>query len=125
MFGPITVPYESVMLWNVCTLKKGVVFSDVEESIGYVCNTSKELSKGFICGQVFSYAGFLSEEGSFMDNPPEEINDHFLLVTYWKNFGVHEDSQKIEKVKKAFGELLEFCSETKELGYNLQWQGAK
>ena len=125
MFGSITVPYDSVMLWNVCTLKDGVNFVDVEEAIGVVCNTSKEESYGFICGQVFPYAGFLSEEGSFMDTPPEKISDHFLLVTYWRNFVAHENSHKNEKVKNAFGELLEFCSETKELGYQLEWQGQK
>ena len=26
MFGPITIPYESVMLYNVATLKYGVEF---------------------------------------------------------------------------------------------------
>ena len=28
MFGPITIPYEAVMLYNVCKLKEGIEWSD-------------------------------------------------------------------------------------------------
>ena len=35
MFGPITVPYEAVMLYNVCKLKEGVeCIEDLDFVIG-------------------------------------------------------------------------------------------
>ena len=38
MFGPITIPYEAVMLYNVCQLKEGVEWSDdLEFAIGEMC----------------------------------------------------------------------------------------
>ena len=33
MFNPITIPYESVMLYNVATLKGGIDFDEVELAI--------------------------------------------------------------------------------------------
>ena len=33
MFGPITIPYECVMLYNTATLKPGIDFDDVEFAI--------------------------------------------------------------------------------------------
>ena len=118
MFGSITVPYDSVMLWNVCTLKDGVNFVDVEEAIGVVCNTSKEESHGFICGQVFSYAGFLSEEGSFMDTPPEKISDHFLLVRSWHRLAT---SQAL--ALRLWNPRAISCTHSRS--YEIQWAGRK
>ena len=62
MFGPITVPYESVMLYNVAKLKYGVEFDDVEFAIAEMCSLVKETYTDFIARQVFHYAGFISEE---------------------------------------------------------------
>ena len=33
MFGPITIPYESVMMYNVARLKKDIDFDDVEMAV--------------------------------------------------------------------------------------------
>ena len=123
MFGPITVPYDSVMLFNVCKLKEGVKFDEVEKAIADVCSKTKDTQDGFIAGQVFSYAGFISPEGSIGDY--KEVEDHFVLITYWKDFSTHEDSHQVSDIKIAFDNLAEFCSETKELGYHLEWQGQK
>ena len=83
MFGPITVPYDSVMLWNVCTLKDGVNFVDVEEAIGVVCNTSKEESHGFICGQVFSYADFLVKRDLLWILRLKKL----VIIFFWSHIG--------------------------------------
>ena len=64
MFGPITIPYESVMLLNECILKPNVAFADVELAIAEVCSRTKDTQEGFLAGQVFSYAGFISPTGS-------------------------------------------------------------
>ena len=47
MFGPITVPYDSVMLFNVCKLKEGVKFDEVEMAIADVCSKTKDTQDGF------------------------------------------------------------------------------
>ena len=62
MFGEITIPYESVMLYNVAKLKTGIDFEEVELAIAEMCSLVKETYPDFIAGQVFQYAGFISEE---------------------------------------------------------------
>ena len=122
MFGPITVPYEAVMLYNVCKLKEGVEWSeDLEFAIGEMCNVVRTTYDDFIAGQVLKYAGFVSEEGSVGDYGPE--GNHFALITYWKSFESHEESHRADLFLKAFGGVLDYCSEAKELGYEIMWQG--
>ena len=124
MFGPITIPYEAVMLYNVCKLKDGLERSDeLEFAIGEMCTVVKETYDDFIAGQVLKYAGFISQEGSVGDYGPE--GNHFALITYWKSFDAHEASHRAERFMKAFGGVLEYCSDTKELGYQIMWQGEK
>ena len=124
MFGPITVPYDAVMLYNVCTLKEGVEWNDdLEFAIGEMCNVVRTTYDDFIAGQVLKYAGFISAEGSVGDNGPE--GKHFALITYWKSFESHEASHRAERFLEAFGGVLEYCSEAKELGYEIMWQGEK
>ena len=67
MFNDIKVPFNSVMLYNVAKLKEGVTLTDVEEHLGTMCNIVKNKYKGFLAGQVFEYAGFVSKEGSVGD----------------------------------------------------------
>ena len=50
MFGPITIPYESVMLYNVARLKYGVEFDEVEMAIAEMCSLVKETYPDFIAG---------------------------------------------------------------------------
>ena len=124
MFGPITIPYEAVMLYNVCKLKDDLEWSDeLEFAIGEMCTVVKESYDDFIAGQVLKYAGFISQEGSVGDYGPE--GNHFALITYWKSFDAHEASHRAERFMKAFGGVLEYCSDTKELGYQIMWQGEK
>ena len=123
MFGPITIPYESVMLLNECILKPNVTFADVELAIAEVCSKTKDTQEGFLAGQVFSYAGFISPTGSIGEQGEEP--PHFLLITYWKDFSEHEDSHQYPPIEEAFQDLLEFTSSTKELGYHLEWQGQR
>lgn len=125
MFNPITIPFGAVMLHNVVKLKPGVTTEDVEMAIGEMCNTVKNTygddAGGFIGGQVFEYAGFVSEEGSF--DPERSTDDHIVIITYWKSFEQHEKSHADHVFKEKFDALAEYCSETYELGYNMLWQG--
>jgi len=125
MFGSITIPYESVMLFNVVRLKPGVTVDDVDLAMGEMCNTVKETygneAGGFIAGQVFKYAGFISDEGSVGDAGPE--GEHLVIATYWRSFAQHEKSHADHIFREKFSALAEMCSETKELGYELLWQG--
>ncbi len=126
MFNPITIPYGAVMLHNVVKLKPGVSTEDVELAIGEMCNTVKnnygDEAGGFLGGQVFEYAGFVSSEGSF--DAERSSDDHIAIVTYWQSFEQHEKSHADRLFKEKFSQLAEHCSETWELGYDMLWQGA-
>lgn len=125
MFGTIEIPFESVMLFNVVRLKPGVDMDDVNLAMGEMCNTVKETygtpEGGFIAGQVFKYAGFISKEGSVGEAGPE--GEHLVIVTYWKSFDQHEASHADATFKEKFSALAEMCTDTKELGYEMLWQG--
>ena len=125
MFNPITIPFGAVMLHNVVKLKPGVSTDDVEMAIGEMCNVVKNTygdeDGGFIGGQVFTYTGFVSAEGSF--DPERKNEDHIAIVTYWNSFEHHEKSHADKIFKERFDHLAEFCSETYELGYEMLWQG--
>jgi len=75
-------------------LKPSVSSDDVEMAIGEMCNVVKDTygneGGGFIGGQVFEYAGFVSEQGSF--DPTRKSDDHIVIVTYWQSFEQHEKS---------------------------------
>jgi len=123
MFDKITVPYESVMLYNVAKLKDDIDFDDVEFAIAEMCSLVKETYSDFIAGQVFQYEGFISEEGTVGEHGNE--GNHIAIVTYWKSFESHEKSHRDDKFKEAFSNLMEYCDDTKELGYKLLWQGER
>lgn len=126
MFGPITVPYGSKMLLNTVKLKPGVTFDQVELAVGELCMVVKETyggdKGGFVAGQVFKFSGFISDEGSLMDN--KTADEHYAIVTYWRSFDAHEKSHADEVFNTKFSALLNMCSETEELGYDMLWQGA-
>jgi len=126
MFEPITIPYEAVMLFNVVKLKEGVDMEEVELAMGEMCNVVKNTygddEGGFIAGQVFRYAGFVSREGSI--GASKATDDHLAIVTYWKSFDQHERSHADRAFKEKFSQLEQYCTETSEVGYELLWQGA-
>lgn len=125
MFGPLTVPFGAVMLFNVVKLKEGVTQSDVELAMGEMCNVVKNTygddEGGFIGGQVFKYTGFVSEEGSF--DSGQLTDDHIAIVTYWKSFEQHERSHADKAFKEKFDALKQYASDAYELGYEMLWQG--
>ena len=90
MFNPINIPFGCVMLFNVVDLKEGVNVSDVELVLGEMCNVVKnnygDDNGGFIGGQVYKNAGFISGEGSVMaDSPDKRIKQNMgdlVIVTY-------------------------------------------
>lgn len=125
MFDPIEIPFGAKMLFNVVKLKDNVTIDDVELALGEMCNVVKNKygneEGGFIAGQVFKYAGFISDEGSVGEHVDTE--DHVAIVTFWKSFDQHETSHADETFNEKFSALKELCKETYELGYDMLWQG--
>ena len=126
MFDPITLPFGARMLFNTVKLKPGVSFDEVELAVGEMCNVVKETyggdKGGFIAGQVFRFSGFISDEGSIGDARAAE--QHYVIVTYWRSFEEHERSHADKTFSSKFEALATMCSETRELGYEMLWQGA-
>jgi hypothetical protein len=114
------------MLFNTVKLKPGVTFDDVELAVGEICSVVKDTyggdKGGFIAGQVFKFSGFVSDEGSLSES--KTATDHYAIVTYWSSFEAHEKSHADEIFNRKFAALAAMCSETKELGYDMLWQGA-
>ena len=125
MFGPITLPFGAKMLFNTVKLKPGVSFDQVEMAVGELCSVVKETyggdKGGFIAGQVFRFSGFVSKSGSLTDS--KTADDHYVIVTYWRSFEEHEKSHADEAFKNKFAALATMCSDAKELGYDMLWQG--
>lgn len=126
MFNPITLPFGAKMLFNTVKLKPGVSFEQVELAVGEMCNVVKETyggdKGGFLAGQVFKFSGFVSDEGSL--NASRGAEEHYVIVTYWRSFEAHEASHADATFSTKFDELARMCVETKELGYEMLWQGA-
>jgi hypothetical protein len=126
MFDPITLPFGAKMLFNTVKLKPGVTFEQVELAVGEMCNVVKETyggdKGGFIAGQVFKFSGFVSDEGSV--GATRAADEHYAIVTYWRSFDEHEASHADKIFTSKFEELAKMCSETRELGYEMLWQGA-
>jgi hypothetical protein len=126
MFGPITLPFGAKMLFNTVKLKPGVTFEDVELAVGELCSVVKGTyggdKGGFLAGQVFKFSGFVSNEGSLPAS--RTADDHYVIVTYWRSFREHERSHADDIFTNKFSVLAAMCSDTKELGYDMLWQGA-
>jgi hypothetical protein len=69
---------------------------------------------------VFKFSGFVSDEGS---RESRVADDHIAIVTYWRSFEEHEKSHADETFKAKFSALCEMCTGSKELGYDMLWQG--
>ncbi len=132
MFNPIEIPFGCTMLFNVIDLKEGVTIDDIELMMGEMCNVVKNNygndEGGFIGGQVFRNAGFISEEGSVQNNDSEQKSakqnmGDVVIITYWQSFEQHEKSHADALFKEKFSQLAEFCNETYEVGYEMLWQG--
>jgi len=125
MFGPIEIPFGTKMLFNTVRLKPGVSMDDVELALGEMCNVVKDTyggeRGGFIAGQVFKFSGFASAEGTLGEVKPAD--DHLVIVTFWRSFEEHERSHADKTFKDKFSALAAMCTETRELGYDMLWQG--
>ena len=125
MFGTIEIPFGARMLFNTVRLKPGVRMDDVELALGEMCNVVKDTyggdRGGFIAGQVFRFSGFASAEGSLGDVEPAD--DHVAIVTYWRSFEQHERSHADRAFRDRFAALAAMCTDTRELGYEMLWQG--
>ena len=132
MFHPISIPFGCVMLFNVVDLKDGVTVEDVELVLGNMCNVVKnnygDDNGGFIGGQVYKNAGFVSKEGTLNDDNSDDKRvkqsmGDLVIITYWNSFEQHEKSHADALFKKHFSELGDFCDATYEVGYEMLWQG--
>lgn len=125
MFEPLAVPFGAKMLFNTVTLKPGVSMEEVELAIGEMCNVVKNTyggeKGGFLGGQVFKFSGFASEEGSLGGVKPADA--HVAIVTYWRSFEEHERSHADKAFKDTFSALARMCSDSREFGYEMLWQG--
>ncbi len=125
MYTPITIPFGAKVLFNTVKLKPGVAIEDVELALGDMCNVVKNTyggeKGGFIGGQVYKFSGFVSDEGSLNNTKPAD--DHIAIVTYWNSFEEHEKSHADKAFKDKFDALSELCTDSKELGYEMLWQG--
>lgn len=133
MFHPIEIPFGCKMLFNVVDLKDDKTVEDVELLLGEMCNIVKNNygndNGGFIGGQVFENAGFISAEGSVQetaDAKDQRIKQNMgdiVIVTYWQSFEQHEDSHADDLFNEKFSQLAEYCDNTFEVGYKMLWQG--
>ena len=125
MYAPITLPFGAKMLFNTVRLKPGVSFDDIELSVAEMCNVVKETyggdKGGFIAGQVFKFTGFVSEGGSLGETAAGD--EHYAIVTYWRSFEEHERSHADQIFQSKFEALATMCTETREFGYDMLWQG--
>ncbi len=125
MFAPITVPFGAKILFNVLKLKPGVDFDEVELALGEMCNVVKNTyggdKGGFIAGQVLKFSGFVSYEGSL--SASRTADEHIAIVTYWRSFEEHEKSHADATFKEKFSAVGALCTDSKELGYDMLWQG--
>lgn len=125
MFSPISIPFDAKMLFNTVKLKPGVSQDDVEMALGEMCNVVKNNyggdKGGFVAGQVFKFTGFVSDEGSL--GASRSADEHIAIITYWRSFAEHEKSHADELFKSKFSALGELCTDSKELGYEMLWQG--
>jgi hypothetical protein len=125
MFDAVSIPFGAKMLFNTLKLKPGVSFDDVELAVGELCNVVKKAyggdKGGFIAGQVFKFSGFVSDEGSLTAS--RAVDDHIAIVTYWSSFEEHEKSHADELFNSKFSDLAKMCSDIRELGYDILWQG--
>ena len=126
MFEPVSIPFGAKMLFNTVKLKPGVSFDEVELAVGEMCNVVKDTyggdKGGFIAGQVFKFSGFVSDEGSLSES--RSADPHIAIVTYWRSFEEHEKSHADAVFQAKFNALATMCTESKELGYDLLWQGS-
>jgi hypothetical protein len=125
MYGPITVPFGVKLLFNSVKLRPGVSYDDVELALAEMCSAVKEAhggdKGGFLAGQVFRFAGFASDEGSMGGS--RDADHDLVIATYWRSFEEHERSHADPVFREKFGALLQMCAQTKELGYEMLWQG--
>jgi len=125
MFDPITIPFGAKMLFNTVRLKPGVTIDEVELVVGEMCNVVKDTyggdKGGFIAGQVLKFSGFVSDEGSLAD--VKSADDHVAIVTYWRSFTEHERSHADTVFNAKFAALAQMCTDSRELGYDMLWQG--
>jgi hypothetical protein len=125
MYSPVTLPFGAKMLFNTVRLKSDTQFDDVELALAEMCNVVKDTyggdKGGFIAGQVYQFSGFVSDKGSLGES--RDADKHLAIVTYWRSFEEHEKSHADHVFKAKFSALAELCVDSKELGYDMLWQG--
>jgi len=67
------------------------------------------------------FSGFVSDQGSV--RVALSADEHYVIVTYWRSFEEHERSHADATFTNKFEALAGMCTETKEMGYDMLWQG--
>ena len=53
----------------------------------------------------------------------KSADDHVAIVTYWRSFTEHERSHADSVFNAKFAALAQMCTDSRELGYDMLWQG--
>jgi heme-degrading monooxygenase HmoA len=56
-------------------------------------------------------------------NTSAAADDHIAIVTYWRSYAEHERSHADSLFKEKFSAMGALCTDSKELGYEMLWQG--
>lgn len=126
MFRPITIPGQSVMMFNRLRMKKDVDIDEIEEVVGDICNimnnTFGNNEGGFYAGQFFHSLGKIDNEtGDVVDRGRR----HLIITTFWKSIDHHKQSHLNKALIKEFHKLDELCDEHSEYAYENLWQGMR
>jgi hypothetical protein len=125
VLGPATIPCAAKLLFSTIKLKPGVTYDNIEWALAEICNVVEQTyggdKGGFIAGQVLRFSRFVSEEGSLECGRDP---DHDLVITaYWRSFGEHGRSHAGAIFRAKFVALAQMCTDTREPGYDMMWQG--
>ncbi len=129
MYEDMNIKFGAKMLFNEVKLKEGMTVEDVELAVGEMCNVVKEnygdKEGGFLGGQVYVDKGFVSKEGTFNNDGKEAVDERqrIIILTYWDSFDQHEESHRDDLFNGKLKEVLEYCDDSYEKGYEMVWQG--
>ena len=78
---------------------------------------------GFITRKVSKFSRFGSAAGA--SGVSRTADEHYLIVTHWSSFEEHERSHADKIFTSKFEAMAKMCSETKQFGYDILWQGMR
>jgi len=124
LFHPVSIPFGCKMLFNEVKLKPGVTL-DRSRWPSARCATSSRTPMAAE-GRLHRRPGVQVRRlrfgrGSIGAATPAQ--DHIAIVTFWNSFEEHEKSHADTAFNEKFSALAKMCTESRELGYDMLWQG--